>query len=53
MNKDGILQDIAYYTELIAKLEPELRAAKVKLTEAYKQLERLEVANENKIYSNK
>ena len=50
MNKDGIMQDIAYYNELIAKLEPELKAAKVKLAEAYKQL--LEIANENKIHTN-
>ena len=47
MNKQGIEQDIAYYTELIAKIEPELKSAKVKLAEAYKQMERLESKDEN------
>ena len=46
MKKDGIMQDIAYYTELINKIEPELKAFKVKLAESYKQLERLESKNE-------
>lgn len=52
MNKDGIMEDIDYYNELIAKLEPELKALKVKLTESYKKLERLEAKDENKIYTN-
>ena len=47
MTKEQIEQDIAYYTETIANIEPELKSLKVKLEQAYKQLERLEAKDEN------